>query len=328
MKLWQRRAGILKLNWMKLLPAVAGVVVLIFALLQAGSYYAGSARLCASCHEMRPQYTTWKASSHSRVACGRCHENSTGVFGVGQWQQKIGRMLIGHLRDDFSTPIKAREPVSGQRCLKCHTVDRYITLNSDLIIPHARHISEFKVDCTVCHYRVVHGGITEEGYTRERERLNWSEKAGQELLQYLGTDVPMERCMECHRQRRGPVSCETCHREFVKPEDHLLVGWEKKHGQELYQKGTAYCDRCHSITRSKKVEGVSNPFLRYVRENDFCFNCHGNRRPKNHTAGWRYEHSEYVKDYRFNNCLACHDGHKTGSGYRVDKYYCSRCHEI
>ncbi len=48
-------------------------LALFFSVGVFGLEATSSSKFCSSCHEMKPEYYTWKASSHSEVDCVNCH---------------------------------------------------------------------------------------------------------------------------------------------------------------------------------------------------------------------------------------------------------------
>ncbi len=52
----------------------SGLGLLAFHISNASAYLSNDPKACINCHIMRPQYATWKHSSHARVAvCNDCH---------------------------------------------------------------------------------------------------------------------------------------------------------------------------------------------------------------------------------------------------------------
>src|SRR5262249_25987993 len=60
----------------KYLTVALLVIVVFFALGLIGVESTWSSKFCSSCHEMKPEYYTWKASTHSEVECVKCHIGS------------------------------------------------------------------------------------------------------------------------------------------------------------------------------------------------------------------------------------------------------------
>jgi len=110
-----------------------GLVTAIFLLGTAlGTYqtynFTESANFCgAVCHVMNPEYTTYQANAHARVACAECHVGS----GAGWYvKSKINgmRQLIHYIGDTYPRPIPT--PVTNLRpardiCEHCHWPEKF-----------------------------------------------------------------------------------------------------------------------------------------------------------------------------------------------------------
>jgi len=110
-----------------------GLVTAIFLLGTAlGTYqtynFTESANFCgAVCHVMNPEYVTYQANTHARVACAECHVGS----GAGWYvKSKINgmRQLIHYVGNTYPRPIPT--PVSNLRpardiCEHCHWPEKF-----------------------------------------------------------------------------------------------------------------------------------------------------------------------------------------------------------
>jgi len=94
-----------------------------------GAAYMDSPQFCGqSCHVMHPEYTAYKISPHSHVACAECHIGS----GAGSYvRAKVNgtKQLIEVAFNRYPTPIPS--PVQNLRpareiCEACHTPARFI----------------------------------------------------------------------------------------------------------------------------------------------------------------------------------------------------------
>jgi nitrate/TMAO reductase-like tetraheme cytochrome c subunit len=110
--------------WVKILPyAILGVLTL--ALLVGGAYgweYTNSPEFCGtSCHTMPPEYHSYQASPHSRIACVECHIGRD--FIATQITRKAGdiRHVVFTLFNTYEYPIyaKAMRP-ARETCERCH----------------------------------------------------------------------------------------------------------------------------------------------------------------------------------------------------------------
>jgi hypothetical protein len=94
-----------------------------------GSAYMDSPQFCGqSCHVMHPEYTAYKISAHSHVACVDCH---IGAGAAAYFSAKVNgtKQLLEVTFDRYPTPIPS--PVESLRparytCEGCHTPARFI----------------------------------------------------------------------------------------------------------------------------------------------------------------------------------------------------------
>lgn len=63
-------------NLFKILTISLFLIVLFFSLSAVGVETTSSSKFCSTCHEMKPEYYTWKASTHSEVECKNCYIGS------------------------------------------------------------------------------------------------------------------------------------------------------------------------------------------------------------------------------------------------------------
>jgi len=122
-----------------LLATVANLLIVAVASYR-GAAYMDSPQFCGqSCHVMRPEYTAYKISAHSHVACVDCHIGSGAgsyvrakVNGTKQLLEVSFHPLAGiapKFIPDYPTPIPS--PVSNLRparviCEGCHTPAKFI----------------------------------------------------------------------------------------------------------------------------------------------------------------------------------------------------------
>jgi nitrate/TMAO reductase-like tetraheme cytochrome c subunit len=94
-----------------------------------GSAYMDSPQFCGqSCHVMHPEYTAYKISAHSHVACVDCH---IGAGAQAYFSAKVNgtKQILEVAFDRYPTPIPS--PVESLRparytCEGCHTPARFI----------------------------------------------------------------------------------------------------------------------------------------------------------------------------------------------------------
>ncbi len=94
-----------------------------------GAAYMDSPQFCGqSCHVMHPEYTAYKISAHSHVACVDCH---IGAGAASYFRAKVNgtKQLVEVAFDRYPTPIPS--PVMNLRparyiCEGCHTPARFV----------------------------------------------------------------------------------------------------------------------------------------------------------------------------------------------------------
>jgi nitrate/TMAO reductase-like tetraheme cytochrome c subunit len=330
----------LSIKVLKVITLTLLSIIVVFTVGLFGVEKTTSSQFCSSCHEMTPQYYTWKASSHSEVECTDCHTrpNPTGYAAT----KTSG--LIKKINKDKETYI-ARNDMSKEIpdtiCEKCHNLtQRQVTPSGDLIIPHEKHKEE-KVQCILCHGGTAHGNITERKMANPADSSKWNMSIGHEAMSDQKFIKPeMAVCIECHQKKNGPLECKACHKTGMYPENHQNIEFkEGQHGKQARLELTK-CNECHSLMSREKVMGYESknptlsPFINeetisvkknhydYARENTFCRDCHSER-PIGHSQLWMLEHDgNAVEDSK--SCFTCHDLQSSGNITNIIS--CIPCH--
>lgn len=309
---------------LKLFILAAGLSIFFVAVSAGALEITSTPKFCSLCHEMQPEYVTWKASAHANITCTNCHvEPGTANF----INHKINslKQVYYHFTGNYIQPIEISEPIKNEVCLQCHTTWRRVNAPGDIKFPHQQHLAE-KLNCVDCHSGVVHGNIEPNGFTTATDYNSWTPGVGKAYMQPRFTNVQMEQCIDCHQSRDVPVTCNTCHTKLIKPASHLKSDWLQKHGPQA-EEGFQACDQCHSKTGSW-VHNSDDPGVQgYIRNNTFCLDCHAKNKPPGHTADWRNVHGPQAKANQA-GCLACHMENRVPPNLQglVPKDSCATCH--
>ncbi|MBI4733641.1 MAG: NapC/NirT family cytochrome c [Rubrobacteridae bacterium] len=265
-------------------PLAILILTAVLVLILSGAVWETSqSGFCANCHEIRPDHTTWTASSHSRVACVDCHEE-TGAFGKLTRKALSVQNVSNHLLSAFVFPInndsQLSKTIPSEQCTSCHNApkDKEFGL---LVFDHAKHV---KTNCAYCHNRVAH-----EGYTTYTNRIE------------------MESCLKCHEDKKISVACVTCHPNGVasKPSTHLTGDWITTHKPMASAKcytgchSQSFCNNCHkgakTLPKSHKAANWNKTHKSSINAScaaschtqSFCNKCHKNStaRPASHKTG-------------------------------------------
>ncbi len=317
---------------------LVGVVALFWGTFEKTS----STEYCASCHSMKPEFYTLKASSHNQVACVACHVEPGTVkkvkyklFNIKEW--------IATLTGNYGIVITTTTPIPDATCIQCHDMKtRKVTPSGDLIIPHDKHM-QAGVSCTLCHTGVAHGNIAEKQVTFRSDYAKWNDTIGKSIMADVKNIRPdMDVCMNCHKLRKAPLNCSACHTGSMVPANHKEEAFKISTHGTLAAKDIKACDDCHSymskdpVEVSKGSESASKQFLlndsgkpttisvsNYAKANTFCKDCHG-KRPVSHDENFQQNHGTLaVKDK--DSCLICHENKPTGTS-AVTKTSCGSCH--
>jgi nitrate/TMAO reductase-like tetraheme cytochrome c subunit len=301
-----------------------------------------SPQFCSMCHEMKPEYYTYKASSHQNIKCTDCHIEP-GIDKLVIHKVTALKEVYLHVTGTFYSPIKMKHPIKDSICQKCHNMEnRSVTPTGDLIIPHAKHANE-RIACAKCHKGVAHGSIADKSVTFSSDYDKWDESLGQAFMSETKSVSPsMDICMNCHRLRKGPLACKACHTTGMVPVNHKSEEFKNGgHGKNA-AKNLYYCDSCHSYMSYEKIEGMEKKpkfqeFLdkgkknqvpmtvdNYAKVNTFCKNCHSKRPPSHKKDFFLMNHGQ-EGNVDTKRCMTCHN-FTAMSNAPVTALACNSCH--
>lgn len=253
---------------MKLYLGALAILVLlatpVFIAVASNSTFCGK-----GCHNMDPQYQTWKKSSHSQVPCYGCHVDQTIVALFMEKATAGPSGAIHTFITDHEKPINyenlySQEHLPSVRCERCHNNDnRKFTFTRGIYMNHEAHKAA-EIACAICHNRVAHKGA--ENYEPLKswpETKEVAKEEGEEMFKYKDFLTMTEGCFRCHsgspesrnletlqlikNGRKPPTSCATCHTaDFPLPKGHGDADWRTKTGHgALASENMAYCFECH-----------------------------------------------------------------------------------
>ncbi|MBO0961419.1 NapC/NirT family cytochrome c [Neobacillus sp. MM2021_6] len=326
----------------KIMTLALFFLVIFLALGFSGLKATSSSGFCSSCHEMKPEVYTWKASTHSEVDCTSCHTNPVLKELAKDKSKEAVENLIKQTSSTSAAPIRMIGEVPDSACKSCHDVSkRDVTPSGDLIIPHDKHMDK-DIECSQCHSGVAHGKIADRKMTYQTDLDKWDEEIGKEAMADLKFTRPdMDTCMECHKARKVSTECKTCHTTGMVPKNHKVDNFKTKSHGLLAGEGIKECNECHKYMSSVDLEGYEegsalNKYLNqsskqqakdqydYAKENTFCVDCHS-KRPASHENSFISKHGDLAKVNQ-QMCTACHsiNGMSTPSTNQVN---CSSCHQ-
>lgn len=291
---------------------------------------------------MKPEFFTWKASSHSQLACVVCHVEP-GVMKKVEYKLVNIKEWIAILTGDYGIVITSTTPIPDATCTQCHDMNtRKVSPSGDLIIPHSKH-AESGVSCTLCHTGTAHGNIVEKQVTFRTDYAKWDDTIAKSIMSDVKNIRPdMDVCMNCHKLRKASLSCKACHTTSMLPSNHNDEAFKNgAHGQ-LAAKDIKACDACHSymstvpVVVSKGKDSAIQKFISkdnakvatmsvsdYAKANTFCKACHA-KRPPSHDDAFMQNHG-VLADQNKDRCFTCHDNRPGGTA-PVTKVACGSCH--
>ncbi|MFP7297256.1 cytochrome c3 family protein [Neobacillus niacini] len=316
-------------------------IVVFFSLGLVGVETTSSSEFCSSCHEMKPQYYTLKASSHSEVDCASCHVQPGAENYVKSKANGVVE-LYKKQTDSYLAPIKMPNLIPDEACERCHNMNsRSVTPSGDIIIPHDKHKTE-GIECVQCHSGTAHGEISDRKMTYKSDYGKWNAKLGASVMSDTKYIRPqMDTCMECHKARKVTLECTACHESTMVPDDHKTEKFKSGDHGKIKPSELETCEKCHSYMSSEEydlfkedpsykkylnneeIDSSNVTVNAYAKTNTFCKDCHGER-PKSHQINsFMTKHGELSKDTQ--TCFTCHENRIT-SDVPVTKVQCSSCH--
>jgi nitrate/TMAO reductase-like tetraheme cytochrome c subunit len=316
-------------------------LALFFFIGFSGLEATSSSKFCSSCHEMKPEYYTWKVSTHSEVDCVNCHI-TPGAENLAKAKANGAVQLFQKVTNTYTAPIQMPKDIPNSACEKCHNMKtREVTPSGDLIIPHDKHLVK-NIQCVQCHSGVTHGKIAERNVTFKSDYSKWDDTLGKSMMSDVKFTSPkMETCIECHKARDVSIACKTCHSTTMVPSSHKQSNFKTDDHGKLAEKDVNKCHKCHQYMSDDEIKGMENvpasrQFLSngtiqnqsisaqdYAKENTFCKKCHTTR-PPSHVSGWSNLHGAIAKQDA-QKCLTCHDTQFTGFN-KITNVTCSSCH--
>lgn len=276
------------LNRWKLIFVLFAAFVLIGIISYSAIEITSTPTFCSSCHEMAPEYVTYKASSHNQIKCTQCHI-PPGIDNLLTHKVKALKEVYLHVIGQQPNPIHASEPIDNVVCLQCHSKNRLVTASGDLIPAHKKHIDK-EIPCVRCHQGVAHGKIVERGINTADTYDFWTEENVHKLYSKAYINPNMGTCIDCHDQvNQGKEPWKEEHADQAKHETAEVTGEEltvkttnlilKALGKQTYNaKVSMECATCHldinTPLNHKRVNWDQQHGGDALKELNKCTDCH------------------------------------------------------
>jgi len=277
-------------RWKLLIFVLLGCIILF-----SGGYgvysFTNTPAFCASCHEMAPEYLTFKQTPHNQISCIQCHTNHSVKESV---KSKLREWYTHKTSVPEQITQSKREAISSKTCLHCHSKNRLVTADGDLKVNHSGHINQ-GIPCITCHAGVTHGKIASRSLNKKNYLDYWNESNAKKLIAEKYRKPNMGTCIDCHdKVNKGLKPWEDISYSLTEPNPPILLNNEEnnQNTQQII---------LQAIGKQKKNVKLSME----------CGTCHKKIKfPATHkTFDWEYNHgSTAVKIMP--KCLGCHQDTK------------------
>jgi nitrate/TMAO reductase-like tetraheme cytochrome c subunit len=331
-----------------------------------GASYMDSPQFCGqSCHVMHPEYTAYKISAHSHVACVDCH---IGSGAASYFRAKVNgtKQLLEVAFDRYPTPIES--PVSSLRpardiCEGCHTPARFI--GEKLLVKSAFADDETNTETqsvivlhlggqdSLSHLTGIHGvhlGHIEYITTdSSRTTIPWVQRRNADGSETTFTSSALKGA-EPQGERRV-MDCIDCHNRaahtFVTPEDALNrsmeqgaispdLPWIHKEGMELLKATYATQDEAkekipeqlQAFYKASHPEVLASKADLVKTAGEQLVLLYSENVFPYMKVTWG-THPNHIGHMDYPGCFRCHDGdHATKDAKTSITQDCSACHNL
>jgi len=303
--------GKARLGW------AAATALAVIALVPASSLYYESTggTGCARCHEIRPTYDEWHASTHRKIACGACHGDAF-TIDAGFHLNNLHR-VVEHLRGDVPEQVRIRPvdiPAMLRRCQGCHRQEfadwqagpHGVTYAKIFLDPEFNRKKPLMDDCLRCHGTHFAGGI--------RDLVTPLDRTGPWRLVNAGMrELPVIPCLSCHQMHRAgqpraraPEGTASTTQEIARP------------SVALYDRRSQMHVAVARLPLPAMLDGERPVHMSPDARQALCYQCHAP------AAGFKVgtgDDRTGIGVHEGLSCLACHLKH--GQQTRAS---CANCH--
>jgi nitrate/TMAO reductase-like tetraheme cytochrome c subunit len=331
-----------------------------------GAAYMDSPQFCGqSCHVMHPEYTAYKISAHSHVACVECHIGS-GASSYFAAKVNGTKQLVEVAFDRYPTPIPS--PVTSLRpardiCEGCHTPARFI--GEKLLVKSTFADDEKNTETqtvlvlhlggrdSLSHLTGIHGvhlGHIEYIATDPtRTTIPWVQKRNDDGSETVfaasasGGAVPQgERrvmdCIDCHnRAAHTFVTAEDAlNRAMAEGAVSPELPWVHKEGLELLkanyaseaEAGTKIPAQLEDFYRTQHPEVLPAKEALVKAAGEQLVTLYSQNVFPYMKVTWG-THPNHIGHMSYPGCFRCHDGdHATKDGGKSITQDCAACHNL
>jgi hypothetical protein len=272
-------------------------------------------RFCARCHEIRPAFDQWHASTHRGIECRECHG---GILTLDMaFHANNLHQLVRHLKGDVPDRVQLKQrSIAGimDNCRRCHE-QAFAQWSAG---PHSATYQRIFTDpehnskrlltdnCLRCHGMHYEGGI-------------------RDLIHPVSTSGPWEM-LDAEIAVQPSIPCLTCHRIHTSGEMmQEAVTTENERGKETNRPSLAFFERRDTMSWAVELlplpeikDGTRTVQVSPDARQGLCYQCHA---PLSSFQAGSSDDRTCIGVHEGISCLACHQKH--GMSARAS---CKTCH--
>ena len=302
-------------------PAVVWGAAVLFALLVlpgASLVYESSAgESCARCHEIRPSFDVWRASTHRTVNCKSCHGGVL-TADVGFHMNNLNR-LVKHVGGEVPEQIRTRRADMDrlmERCRSCHRQEfadweagPHSITYAEIFLDKEHNTKRLLMDdCLRCHGMHYEGSI--------RDLVTPVDTRGPWKLKEPGlAGKPTVPCLACHAMHLEG-------KPLAKPREKPVSPGP---GQEIARPSLALFDLrefdhlpAAQLPLPRMIEGARVVRMSPDTRQALCYQCHAPLATMQVGSG---DDRTAIGVHEGISCLACHQKHR-----QTTRSSCGTCH--
>lgn len=276
-------------HWLAAIP-LCSLAILPLATI---AYQSGGAAGCAGCHEIRPNFEKWTASTHRKIACEGCHGGAL-TLEAGFHLNNLSR-LVKHLRGELPEQMRVRTvdvPRLVERCRSCHQQEfaewqhgpHGIAYRQIFVDEKHNQRTLLRDDCLRCHGAHFQGSI--------RSLVTPVSMAGPwRFRDAEAATLPAIPCLSCHEIHREGMPAGRGRPHAIRPSLAHFDRREMEHvplaalsipvmldGERPVRMSPdqrqALCYQCHAPLPTRQVGSADDRTGKGVHEGLSCLACH------------------------------------------------------
>ncbi len=325
-----------------------------------------STAFCSLCHVMKPEYTAYQSSPHSRVECGTCHVGPGPTAAVKAKLANVRYLWVaptGWHERPIPSPITSLRPVEVV-CEQCHWPEKFYQ-DRLATVPHYaedenNRLTQIKLllktgggTQNAGQGRGIHWHIANPVYyiatDKQRQEIDWVQATfGGKTTEYLATDSKLTPEQIAKAEKRK-MDCVDCHNRathvFQRPGEALDAAlaagtipanlpFIKREGTQVLEKTYTTEDQAaQAIAAVEDFYRTQYPMVYNNRKADVQKAVAGLQAIFDSTqfpfmrVTWE-SHPTNIGHKDFAGCFRCHDGKHLSRDNQAIRLECNICHSI